>query len=348
MQTLKHYALIGLLTTAGLLSLVTAVPVQASSLTVSYVSVTESNFGAPAESSSVSFILNGGSPTSDVTINFAISDAQCTLNNDAFGSLLVEAPNSTISATIKAFNDEKIEGRHECQFSFSTASADPTFNGINRTYNATINDNDGQPSLSIVVSQDSHIRENNLAFKNIYSVIRGEEEPTAPINLTVWTDQQCALRKTSGEGYTSQITQEVKDYAVPIIVVANDDEKPEGDHTCHVQHRISTTDSAYKGNKVDSRYVTVEDNDGEPPEEAESSQGDEQEMDLPEPVTITAEPPTATFVGQAGNQPQRLTDPDAANNTFIIVTTSAVIIGAVLGWWRWGRIGGWKATVDKG
>lgn len=335
-----------LLIFTAVLSAIVALPAQASSLTVSYVSVTESNFGAAGESASVNFILNGGSPSADVTINFS-NNGQCTLNNDASGSLLITAPNSTVSGTIRAINDENIEGQHDCQFNFSTASTDPTFNGINRTYNATIYDNDGLPTLNVVVTQDSHIRENNLAFKHIYSVILGEEEPTAPVNLTVWTDQQCALQKTSGDGYTSQITQEVKDYAVPIIVVANDDEQPEGDHTCHIQHRINTSDSAYSGNVVASRYVTVEDNDGDAPP-PETTEKEEDEMELPAPTTVSADPPTAAYVGQIGSQPQRLTDPDAANNTFVIVTTSAVIIGAILGWWRWGRIGGWKTTVDKG
>ena len=335
-----------LIASAVVTAMLIAQPVQASSLTISYVRVTESNYGAAGESSSVNIILNGGSPASDVTINFT-NNGQCTLNNDATGALVINAPDSAISATIKAINDENIEGRHTCDFSFITSSADPAFNGINQNYSATIDDNDGLPTLSIVVTQDSHIREGNLSFKNVYSIIRGDEEPTAPINLTVWTDQQCALKKTSGSGYTSQITQEVFDYAVPITVVANDDETPEGDHICHVQHRISTNDKSYQGNLVNSRYVTVEDNDGEPPadpEEANEEHGDE----LVPATTVAAGPTNTGFVGQVQNQPIRLADPDAANNTFIIVTTSAVILGAILGWWRWGRIGGWKTTVDKG
>jgi len=346
MKIEKYYILAGLITAVMLLILLVAMPVQASSLTVSYVIVSESNYGAPSESASVNIILNGGYPSSPVTVRY-VNDGECTLDGSSDSSFVIDTNESVYSGIIRAINDENIEGRHNCQFSFSTASADPTFNGINRTYNATINDNDGLPSLSIVVSQDSHIRENNLSYKNVYSVIRGEEEPTAPINLTVWTDEQCALKKTSGTGYTSQITQKVEDYAIPITVVANDDEKPEGDHTCHIQHRISTTDTAYKGNLVDSRYVTVEDNDGSPAE-PKAEEEDNITADLPDPVSISAEPPSNNFVGQIGNQPIRLTDPDAANNTFIIVTTAAVIIGAILGWWRWGRIGGWKTPVDKG
>ena len=303
------------------------------SLTVSKVTVEESNFGSASASSVVNFFLSGA-PSANVTLNFS-NNGECTLNGTTSGSLTFNSGSSSTSGTITAINDEKTEGDHSCEFSFATASSDSQYNGINRTYSATIDDNDGLPTLSIVVSEDSHIKEGNLAFRNVYSIIRGEEEPMSPITVTVWTDNQCALQKKSGDGYTSQISQTVQNYSVPIIVVANDDEVAEGDHVCHVQHLISTNDTAYKDNLVDSRYITIEDNDGSL---AVVTQG--ADIDVPptqEPAAEQAVQQPQEFVGQATGEPIRLRDPDAVNNLFVIMTFASVVFGTVMGWWRFGR-----------
>lgn len=315
-----------------------AQPIQAAgALTVSQVSVSESNTGAGASKADVNFILSSA-PSADVIINYA-NNGQCTLGGSTSGALLITSGNSSVSSQLVALNDEVIEGSHTCEFSFSTASSDSQFNGINRIYNATINDNDGQPSLSIVVSEDSHLREGNLSFRNVYSVVRGGEEPTSTLTLTVWTDEQCALKKTSGDGYTSQISQTIQSFAIPIIVVANDDEVAEGDHTCLVQHRVSTSDPAYKDNPIPSRYVTVEDNEAAPASEADSDQASESENESNEAIATANEDQPGSFVGQSAavGQPIRLQDPDTASNVFVIMTFSSVVVGTIIGWWRFGR-----------
>lgn len=311
------------------------------SLTISPTTVSESNYSASNESAALNIVLST-TATADVTINF-VTDSQCLIEN-SFGApsssstLIVLTGNSSIGTTLTAVNDEVVEGTHVCSISFITSSADSEFNGINKIYKATVNDNDGLPSLSIVVTEDNHIREGNLSFRNVYSIIRGQEEPTAPITLTVWTDSQCALRKQTLDGYTSQITQQIYDYAVPIIVVANDDEDVEGTHTCHIQHSISTTDPAYAGNSIDSRYVTVDDNESGAPGSSNETSATSGET----PVTENLEEDASQgYVGKYGGEPIRLTDPDAAANLFIIMTTSAVVVGSIMGWWRYGRLN-WK------
>ena len=255
---------------------------------------------------------------------------------------------SSVKATIQAKNDEVIEGEHDCVFSFTTASADAQYNGINKSYAAKIIDNDGQPTLSIVVSQDSHLREGNLGYSNIYSVVHGSEEPTQPLKMTVWTDKQCALKKPSGN-YGSQLTVEIKGYAVPITVVANDDEIAEGDHTCHLQHLLHTNDPAYKYTVISSRYVTIEDNDGPAPAAATTA-SDDQGQDLGVSEFVEFRPASAQDFGGSGQlagQPLRVQGPDSINQAFVVITVVAVAAGAALGWRRYGRLKPLKNMIDK-
>lgn len=330
-----------------------ATPGQAlGTLTVSSATISESNFNAATASATLNFILSAAA-TADVTINFN-NDGECQLkdNGGSFktsGALIITSGNSSVSSTVKAVNDEQIEGQHSCKFSFHSASSDVQFNGINKIHSVTINDNDGLPSLNIVVIEASHLKEGNLSFRNVYSVVRGDEEPTSAITLTVWTDNQCALRKTSGSGYTSQISQEVQSYVVPIYVVANDDEIAEGDHTCQVQHLIHTSDPAYKDNLVDSRFITIVDNDGSPPANQGGTNSNTADTSV---ETVTAadkqDEDQSQFVGQSGgSEPIRLHDPDAVNNVFIIMIVSAVIVGTILGWWRYGAFSRKLSAVDK-
>lgn len=165
--------------------------------------------------------------------------------------------------SVKALDDDDIEGTHAVSIHHTTSSSDPQYNGVALAdVTGTITDND---VAGLKFKGDNiNVTEGDSESKVAGYQLALTAKPRANVTIIVETDGQTLVTTGSSKGaIRSQVlfTPETWNVAQTIYVTAVDDKAKEGPHTSKLRHQISSTDSNYSGLIVADLIVQVADND---------------------------------------------------------------------------------------
>ncbi len=231
--------------------------------------LTESVFGTVSESGRYTF---SSAPGSNVALSLS-TNGQCEIKATSSSWATTEQTTvfsgSTISnpVSIRAHNDQLIEGQHTCSISYTATSDDAEFNGLSGSSTLTINDNDATPGFKFV-HRPSSLTEGGPA--QAYEV-KLNDDAEEDVSITTSISGECQLLK-SGKGGSGAVVESPNSYLISkgpagslyYNVRGVDDSKPEGNHTCTISHSVSTSDPNYSGKNIPSTTITVIDNDSSP------------------------------------------------------------------------------------
>ncbi|EMI42522.1 lamin tail domain-containing protein [Rhodopirellula sp. SWK7] len=165
---------------------------------------------------------------------------------------------ASFSFDVDALNDQIAEGAHSGLVSFSTLSADPSYNNLTVSdVIVSITDND-TAGVSIVETDGStDVVEGGL--DDVFTVVL-DTIPIDVVTVTATPDSQLDLG--SGPGVAIELTFDAGNALVgqDVSVIANNDFVIEGSHTGQIAFAITSSDSRYASTSVPNLTVSISDN----------------------------------------------------------------------------------------
>ncbi len=188
-------------------------------------------------------------PTATVTINFVTDGQLEPVTQLVFTTLNWNQPQTV---TVKAINDDVVEGLHSSVINHTASSSDPDYNGIAiPQVTVSIIDDDfagvNVAPTTLAISEDGVTGSYELVLTS---------EPTATVTINVNPDGQ----STAGPGVLTfdntnwNISQTVTITAVDDLIV-------EGAHTSTIGHTATSADGNYNGIAVADVTANITDND---------------------------------------------------------------------------------------
>ena len=204
-------------------------------------------------------------PTATVTITVD-PDIETEVNNNGAGNsidltFLTTNWDTAQTVTVKAIDDEEVEGAHTSTITHTAASSDNNYNGIsidNVVANVTDNDVAG---VTITESGGSTDVDEEGPTTDTYTVVL-DTLPTDTVTITVDPDIDTEVNN-NGAGNPVNLTFLTTnwDTAQTVTVTAIDDVDVEGAHTSTITHTAVSNDNDYDGISIDDVVANVTDND---------------------------------------------------------------------------------------
>lgn len=223
-------------------------------------SLRESVFGTDSKFSMYSF---SPVPTDDVTFNFT-TNHQCEVNTGTWqtsGTFTAFHGEAKKYVSVRAIDDNLIQGTHSCTISYTTNSTDSHYNGLSGSGSIAVTDNDAVPGLHYSQKPSS-------AHEGVLTefAFHPNDDPTHPVYITTSISGPCYLRasvltqKSFSESFYAGPPGVLNYYILP-----TDDTTYKTGQTCTVsQSAASSKDPNYNGKRIANFTVTIIDNDRAP------------------------------------------------------------------------------------
>ncbi len=204
-------------------------------------------------------------PTATVTITVD-PDIDTEVNNNGAGNsidltFLTTNWDTAQTVTVKAIDDEEVEGDHTSTITHTAASSDNDYDGITiDSVVANVTDND-VAGVTITESGGSTDVAEEGPTSDTYTVVL-DTLPTATVTITVDPDIDTEVNN-NGAGNSINLTFLTTnwDTAQTVTVTAIDDVDVEGAHTSTITHTAASSDNDYDGISIDDVVANVTDND---------------------------------------------------------------------------------------